>query len=58
MDQKGGHKKSSDLATTMAFKVAGQLLFWVPVHIRQIDAELADHTKQGTLVNSHFFSRL
>ena len=45
------------MATVRALIVAAQLLFRTPVHIRQINAELADFTKQGSLVNSEVVRR-
>jgi hypothetical protein len=48
----------STMATVNPWIVAAQLLFRTAVCIRQFDAELADFTKQGSLVNSEVFSRL
>ena len=45
------------MATVNPLMVAAQLLFCAAVCIRQVDAELADFTKQGSLVNSEVVSR-
>ena len=44
------------MATVNPLMVAAQLLFRTAVCNRQVDAQLADFTKWGSIVNSEVFS--